>query len=71
MTLDWLEEMGLSGEDKAFLQEKWQTREREHEEVIDGLRAELESPFRAAGLVPGEARDGLPETDGFLSGLNM
>ncbi|MDR0293094.1 MAG: hypothetical protein LBH95_02945 [Oscillospiraceae bacterium] len=69
MTPDWLSEMGLSDGDSAFLREKWEAREREHGEAMGKLRDELESPFRAAGLVPGEAGDGLPETDGFLAGL--
>ncbi|MDR0326308.1 MAG: hypothetical protein LBI19_09470 [Oscillospiraceae bacterium] len=71
MIQDWLKEMGLSEENSAFLLEKWEAQEKEYEEAVGRLLAELESPFRAAGLVPGEARDGLPEADGFLSGLNM
>jgi hypothetical protein len=71
MTLDWLETMGLSGADSALLLEKWETREKEREAAVETLRAELESPFRAAGLVPGEAKDGLPSGDGFLAGLGM
>lgn len=69
MTLDWLSELGLCEADKAFLTGKWEAREREHGEAVSKLREELESPFRAAGLAPGESGDGLPETDGFLAGL--
>jgi hypothetical protein len=69
MTLDLLCEMGLNEEDSAFLLEKWDAREKEHTAAVESLRAELESPLRAAGLVPGEGGDGLPESDGFLRGL--
>ena len=71
MTLDWISELGLSEADRAFLLEKWEAREKERGDVISKLQEELESPFRAAGLAPGESRDGLPETDGFLAGLRM
>ncbi|MCL2004481.1 MAG: hypothetical protein FWG72_10885 [Oscillospiraceae bacterium] len=69
MTTDLLSGMGLSEEDRAFLMEKWETREKEFAETADSLRAELEKPLRAKGMVPGEGRDGLPDGDGFLAGL--
>ena len=71
MTPDWLGELGLSEEDSAFLLEKWEAREKEHAEAVSKLQEELEMPFRAAGLAPGESLDGLPETDGFLQGLRL
>ena len=69
MTLDWLTEMGMSEEHSAALLERWEVREKEHHEAVNRLQKELETPLRAAGLVPGESGDGLPETDGFLTGL--
>ena len=69
MTMEWLSEMGLSEESSGLLLEKWDSREAEHAEAISKLREELELPFRAAGLVPGEGKDGLPEPDGFLAGF--
>ena len=71
MTKEWLNEMGLGEEDCGLLMEKWESRETEHSEAIGKLREELELPFRAVGLVPGEGRDGLPENDAFLSGFNI
>jgi hypothetical protein len=71
MTIDMLNGMGLSREECEVLLKRWDEREKEHATTVDKLRAELESPLRAAGLVPGEGRDGLPDPDGFLSGLNM
>jgi hypothetical protein len=69
MTLDLLSEMGLKQEDCEFLLKQWDEREAAHAAEVDELRAELESPFRAVGLQPGESRDGLPDCDGFLNGL--
>jgi hypothetical protein len=71
MTLEWLNGMGLSEEDSGLLLAEWKSREAEHAEAIGKLREELETPFKAAGLVPGEGRDGLPGTDGFLAGFNI
>jgi hypothetical protein len=70
MTLEWLKEIGLGDEESGLLLEKWDSREAEHAEAAQKLKEELDSPFRAVGLVPGEGRDGLPETDGFLAGFS-
>lgn len=69
MTKEDLLGMGLSEEDSALLTERWDVREREHAAELETLRGELEQPFRAAGLTPGEGRDGLPEADGFMAGF--
>jgi hypothetical protein len=71
MTLEQLTGMGLSQEDCEYLLKQWEDREAVHKAAADELRAELESPFRAAGLIPGESGDGLPDGDGFLTGFKM
>jgi len=71
MTPEWLNEIGLSEEDCGVLMEKWESREAEYSETVLKLKEELEQPIKAAGLVPDEGRDGLPEADGFLAGFNM
>ena len=70
MTEELLAEMGLSEEYREVLLGKWNSREEEHTEAVGKLQEELERPLKAAGLVPGEGRDGLPETDAFLTGFN-
>jgi len=71
MTLEWLREIGMSEESGGLVMKLWETREAEYAETAQKLREELEQPIRAAGLVPGEGRDGLPETDSFLAGFNL
>jgi hypothetical protein len=71
MTLEWLIDIGISEEGGGLIMERWETRETEYAEAAQKLREEMEMPIRAAGLVPGEGRDGLPETDSFLAGFNL
>ena len=55
--MDWIDKLELPEEAALAVRTKW---------------AELEQvPFRAAGLTPGESRDGLPGEDGFLTGFDM
>jgi hypothetical protein len=69
--MEQLAGMGLSREDCENLLKEWDDRETRHSDAVGELRAELESPFRTAGLQPGESGDSLPDSDGFLAGLAM